>query len=100
MRGLLLAGVLCAGGVGFFALSIGVADETWTYHDCVQECRDNLPANVTLQRCIIEENCEQYPRPHRTYQDCVDRCETEAGRTGRTLQQCVARYVCSQYPRK
>ena len=96
----LLAGVLGAGCVALSAPSSGDENETWTYHDCVQDCRDNLPPNTTLQKCIIDKNCKQHPQPRRTYQDCIERCESQIPITGQTLQQCVARFVCSQYPRK
>lgn len=100
MRGVLAAGVLCAGLAVYCAPSVGNDHASWTYHDCVQGCRDNALPGVTLQQCIIERRCAQYPRPRWTYEDCVKRCETEAPQRGQTLQQCIARYVCSQYPRE
>lgn len=100
MRGVLVVGVLGAGYAMFPAQSFGDGFETWTYYECVQDCRDNAPANMTLQQCILKKNCAQYPRPHRTYDDCVQHCRAQIPLTGQTMQQCVARYVCSQYPRK
>ena len=100
MRGLLLAGAVCAGWVFVDALSFGNSNGDWTYHDCVQDCRDNLPPGTTLQQCMIDKNCAQYPRPHKTYQDCLKQCEALVQEKGQTLQHCLARYVCSQYPRE
>jgi hypothetical protein len=100
MRGLLVAGAV---GVGYLVLctqSVAETIQTWTYYECVQDCRDNAPESMTLHRCILERNCNRYPRPRRTYEDCVRFCDVQRALTGETLQQCVARYVCSQYPRK
>ncbi len=99
MRMTLLAGVFGAGCVVCIASSPqAYAAESWTYHDCVQSCRDDQPPGKTLQQCIIDKVCTQYPRPARTYQQCVKRCEDEIKETSQSLQQCVARYVCSQFP--
>ena len=98
MRGLLLAGAICAGSFFVDDQNLVSSNKGWTYHDCVQNCRDNLPAGTTLQNCIREKNCNQYPKPHRTYGDCLKQCELLAKQTGQTLQHCLARYVCSQYP--
>lgn len=100
MRGLLLAGALCAGYLFSCAPSFGDTIETWTYYECVQDCRDNAPASMTLNQCIIEKNCAQYPRPQRTYEDCVSFCEAQSALTGQPMQLCIARLVCSQYPRE
>jgi len=98
MRGLLVAGALGVGYLTFCAQSVGDSIETWTFYECVQDCRDNAPASMTLRQCILEKNCDSYPRPRRTYEDCVRFCEAQRALTGETLQQCVARYVCGQYP--
>jgi hypothetical protein len=95
MQGSVLASALCAGLV---SVCLSAQAEERTYHDCVQDCRDTLPPGVTLQQCINDRNCAQYPRPHRTYEECLRRCEAEAKAGRQTLQQCIARYVCSQYP--
>lgn len=100
MRHFLVAGVVCAGFNFFDAGFFGASHGNWTYHDCVQDCRDNLPPGTTLQQCMIEKRCIQYPRPHRTYKDCARQCEAMVRETGQTLQQCLARYVCSQFPRE
>lgn|SRR5690606_8794350 len=100
MRGVFLAGAVCAGLGIVCPSSLGGALETWTYYECVQDCRDNAPATMTLQQCIIERNCAQYSRPQRTYEDCVMHCRAQIALTGQTLQQCIAKYVCSQYPRE
>jgi hypothetical protein len=100
MRLLLLAGVLCASLMIPFASSFSEEIPTWTYHECVQDCRDNAPETMTLRQCINEKNCEQYPKPERTYDDCVMYCQAQISLTGQPLQQCIARYVCGQYPRK
>ncbi len=100
MRRGFLAGVLCASLVVPYASSLSEEFSTWTYHECVQDCRDNAPETMTLRQCIIEKNCDQYPKPERVYEDCVMYCHAQTALTGQSLQQCIAKYVCSQYPRK
>lgn len=100
MRGVFLAGAVCAGFVTSCTSSLGGEFETWTYHECVQDCRDNAPEPMTLQKCILEKNCAKYPRPKRTYEDCVMHCRAQTALTGQTLQQCIAKHVCTQYPRE
>lgn len=100
MRLLRLASAIGAGLILVGEQSQSNASENWTYHDCVQDCRDNLPNDITLQQCINEKKCSQYPKPHRTYQECLKQCEVLAESSGQPLQQCLARYVCSQYPQK
>lgn len=100
MRGTFLVGAACAGFGILLTPSLGADSTTWTYHECVQDCRDNAPKSMTLSQCIIERNCAQYPRPKRTYEDCVMYCRAQTALTGQTLQQCVAKHVCTQYPRK
>lgn len=96
MRGWLI-GLLCAVGIAGAVLDVTWAD---TYKDCVQDCRDNLPPGTTLQACINEKRCDQYPWRQWTYEDCVQACETQMILTGQPIQQCLARFVCSQYPRQ
>jgi len=100
MRGMITAGAVCAGWFMLCTQSIGEPFNTWTYYECVQDCRDNKPIEMTLQQCIILQKCDQYPRPRRTYQECVRYCEAQLVLTGQTLQQCIAKYVCSQYPQR
>ena len=97
MRGLLVAGALCAGHV---SMAVSALAEINTYHACVQDCREKLPPETTLKQCILENKCHQYPRERWTYEDCVERCQDQVNLDGESLQRCIARYVCSQHPRR
>lgn len=97
MRGVLAACAILAGQ--FLGASVAVS-QAESYQSCVQDCRENLPPEMTLKRCIVENGCDRYPRQRWTYEDCVERCQDEANSNGPSLQQCITRYVCSQHPRR